>query len=521
MARVPALGDDPRRIAREIDQLERARLEREFFGPPDDGPQARAGGNGRAFHGYDEPPPYDGYHYGGPAFDNARGPGQQPPPAYYGAPRAGPAHHPPAARDRYDDRGDVHQGYGNAPLPGVRDLLGDIIGYEDPIWGGGRPQPVQQRHQQPAQHPAPRARRDDAIHDAGVGERVARELDRLNVQDPVVIHSIGIYFTRTVDGVAVKHVISVPEDKDPSTIRRDLCELMGLDPASAHLGFKTSRDKAKDPPRAFKTRDDVKSAIELVVQLKKAARSKAVDMEVINLKAPSSPPKKAGSGKKRSRAQSTVDDDEQSDGVGSNTKELKLLRAALLCSSKTCGSPGEANRTKFCRVGPDGVHEPVTPPEMAFWACRMATDPENVDVNNPPAVGVYDAKRSKKNTAKNTPKPLTMPNININISKDLLESPPAKRQRVKYEPESPPRKIKHDPDASPRKFKVKKEARDAPLCVKKEVPDASLRVKKEDPELLERAALRKVKAEDPEVIDLTFSDDVEIVEVGVKPENID
>ncbi|EJD46572.1 hypothetical protein AURDEDRAFT_164396 [Auricularia subglabra TFB-10046 SS5] len=484
---MPALGDDPRRLEQEYRRL----LEIEFFGPNE---PAQHHGQGHGFGGNNQqyeaafdfggvphagpfqPAGVHGHAFHGHAFDipGPRGPVENPQPQVFNGREVREVREVRQVREAHEPQG--------AQLPPFR--------LDGGAGGAGAAQPPAQGAAQP---PVQAPRR------APVGARIVDELDRTQANDPVVVHTIDISFPAVDDdGCIFKQVLSVPEDRDPLSIRRDVCRRMGLDPEAARLGFKTSRDKAKELPRGFNSREDIQSAIEHINQLKKSARSKPVEMEIIDLKAPSADghDKKTKKSSKKRRAQSTVDDD-SADDIDKHSPQLKLLRASLLCANKSCPTPGEANRNKYCRVLPDGTHEWVMPAEMAHWAWQMVLDPENVNPKCPPPVRVYDAKPKKTRA----PKANNMPNINIHISKDLLASPPTKRQRtVKDEDtDSPPRRVKKEDPGSP------------PRRVKKEDPGSPPhRVKKEGA----GSPPRRVKA--PEIIDLTLSDDIEIIEVPVK-----
>ncbi|EJD43102.1 hypothetical protein AURDEDRAFT_126026 [Auricularia subglabra TFB-10046 SS5] len=348
-------------------------------------------------------------------------------------------------------------------LPSIREALPDAFpATQNPAYAVLRPEmlaPVQDpierpqhipRHRNPVQRapplaPAPDGAPLEARIPGGMAavRRCARPngnavLDALDdIQpDPVydILAVVPIFDPTT--GLLVANTITLKSNLAADEFRARICNKMGLDPATANLGFKTTRDKQSDLPRTFNTEDQVKGAILSITRLIPSARTKEVKLLIDNLTRRAHEAK-AQDGKsnsrKRSAASSTADCIGTGPAIAASNRTLERLESHLVCNSSKCKTPGVAGKNKYCFVQPDGTHTFVGPELRFIWADLMDKEPAKYTVYNPPNSGPFDPKRTVPGRARPqpaaTPAPAPAPIIHVHLSSEALE-PARKRRRV-------------------------------------------------------------------------------------------
>ncbi|KZV97730.1 hypothetical protein EXIGLDRAFT_764092 [Exidia glandulosa HHB12029] len=345
---------------------------------------------------------------------------------------------PAAANGRYDQAQDYYRA--NALLPRYADGPGYPPPYDFQPQGPAAPYPnfpfvplyapAQLGNNQQAQpgplagfapnnytQQVPAANVGDAVNMANIGPPRPRPqpigdqiMDRIQAGQALVVYSIDMFFQVLHANGPRRERLTIKSDTDPEWVRKQVCEKMRLDPLTADLGFKTSRDKARDAPWAFNSKEQVLEAIACICQAKSRARTRENDLFIktwyvfrtlIVLTAALTPSQAQpnpgyptpGGSVKRGKAQSTA---LRVGGIATTTSKMLELEDKLRCQNKTCNTPGKAGVDKFCCIDRDGTHVWVCPEVRSFWASCMAADPENVTVNHPPATLKFDHVRSKK-----------------------------------------------------------------------------------------------------------------------------
>ncbi|KZV92085.1 hypothetical protein EXIGLDRAFT_769276 [Exidia glandulosa HHB12029] len=280
--------------------------------------------------------------------------------------------------------------------------------YQFQAWQPAPPAPVHERALPPARPPAPRAARAPRAGNAAAprtpaapaGARrapsaaaktqspidaILQGLDDAlepNIDIPIVFPLID-----NITGVETSDTLRLSSALPSSAFRDRICQAMGVNNGTS-LGFKTSRDKVSDKPRLFNTETHVRNAILSITGIKTTARSKPVELHVVNLAVLAAAAESSAKGGKKKSGP-------VAGSIAAVTETQRRLEAHLLCINRKCPTPGVGGKNKFCFVGKDGVHIYVDAALRFYWAQEMEQNPENVDMRNPPNCKAFDALKQK------------------------------------------------------------------------------------------------------------------------------
>ncbi|EJD44742.1 hypothetical protein AURDEDRAFT_166227 [Auricularia subglabra TFB-10046 SS5] len=250
---------------------------------------------------------------------------------------------------------------------------------------------------------------------------------------------------RSADGNPVTGLIELSSGLDAHDFHLRICACMGVNPAAAELGWKTSKSAKRGPVQEFNTSKEVKAVIaqvagalsrqrggeEIKMLIQNMAKDDPKDGQADAAAAAEAAPAADGSRKKRKqRGHHSAMEHARSLGmdISGYHKCLMELEAALKCEKH----PGD---NQWCYVPPNGKeHRKLDIFELIYWAHKMSADPDNVTVNKPPNTMFSDAPpRPYKPRKKCAAPPLQPLHITINSpsgSSAHVSEPPTKRRKL-------------------------------------------------------------------------------------------
>ncbi|KAJ7174308.1 hypothetical protein C8R46DRAFT_1214515 [Mycena filopes] len=212
----------------------------------------------------------------------------------------------------------------------------------------------------------------------------------------------------------------------------ELCETMGLETASAQIGYKWDKEKAAAPVRALATAADWDACLEHGIGLTARARTRQVTCIIHNLNPPEETPGLAKRSKKRKGGEPSSPNGSALNGrkTFEYTGEFRHLKSSLAC----------AKHKGHCYIQPDGNHKPVSLYELSLWAKEISVG--NAKPTRPPENIVFQEfflpQRKRARTARKTPTPpsnnVGAPTIHVTVNtgsgspstSHLRSSPPAR-----------------------------------------------------------------------------------------------
>ncbi|RPD55765.1 hypothetical protein L226DRAFT_576331 [Lentinus tigrinus ALCF2SS1-7] len=233
----------------------------------------------------------------------------------------------------------------------------------------------QHGHANQQQHCRPLLGSQPASQDAAPSQ--AAEVPRLDFSIPLNTTVIGARPSKTILRLSCDIPFADFWDR--------VCARMGVDPASAELGYKLSNAQAGDDPRVLASEDDFHHAVDDCQGAVCRARTRTVEVVIHNLKPPSQAPSSGATGKKRK--QDAIDADDVQDIV--KYKEgLRALSKHLMC----------ARHTRHCYISPiDGSHVKIDNDTLTFWAKKISLS--EATLTRPPNLLQFDHAAKRRRTA--------------------------------------------------------------------------------------------------------------------------
>ncbi|KAJ6607853.1 hypothetical protein B0H10DRAFT_1955897 [Mycena sp. CBHHK59/15] len=145
----------------------------------------------------------------------------------------------------------------------------------------------------------------------------------------------------------------------------EICNVMGLDPSTASLGYKWDNEKANTVIHELSNATNWRDCIESGIGQTQQARTRKVVCMIKNLKLleETVPSASAVAGTKKRKSASTSAADERK--TFDFTKEHRALKAHLSCAT---------HKGQFCYISPvDGHHELVKPYLLLLWAKEIVS----------------------------------------------------------------------------------------------------------------------------------------------------
>ncbi|KAK1216025.1 hypothetical protein PQX77_021343 [Marasmius sp. AFHP31] len=184
-----------------------------------------------------------------------------------------------------------------------------------------------------------------------------------------------------------------------------ICEIMGVDPEVAQLGFKLSGDPARQPPTAYETEDDHRTPVSSVTDKNARARKKYYLLEIFNLRQPAhcNAARRSLAGKKRKG--------DELDGVDTKLNFAPCLRT--LREDTRC----EKHPTRFCWVDPrTGKHWEVDIYGQTIWAKDIFLG--KATYNRPPNSSHFDGfrKRTRRARSRSRSREWQAPAVHVHLN---------------------------------------------------------------------------------------------------------
>ncbi|KAJ7108408.1 hypothetical protein C8R43DRAFT_1162226 [Mycena crocata] len=153
----------------------------------------------------------------------------------------------------------------------------------------------------------------------------------------------------------------------------EICGIMGLDPATASLGYKWDKESSTTPIHGLSNAADWKACLESGIKQTERARTRQVACRIKNLNLPE---EAAPAGTTTRKRKSTAASSELPDGKKTfeYTKEFRELKAHLSCAK---------HKDQLCYVSPlDGHHQHVGTHEASLWAKEISVN--HATIKRPP-----------------------------------------------------------------------------------------------------------------------------------------
>ncbi|KAJ7928685.1 hypothetical protein B0H13DRAFT_1860258 [Mycena leptocephala] len=152
----------------------------------------------------------------------------------------------------------------------------------------------------------------------------------------------------------------------------EICNVMGVDPASARIGYKWDKEGQNVPTRQLANTHDWEDCLATGIGMTQRARVRQVACTIKNLNLPIETASAANStGTKRKSAAS---DKSSGKRTFDFTKEYRELKAHLHCTK---------HKDQYCYVSPvDGHHHRVEPDNVSLWAKEISVG--HATVKQPP-----------------------------------------------------------------------------------------------------------------------------------------
>ncbi|KAF8203435.1 hypothetical protein K438DRAFT_2100978 [Mycena galopus ATCC 62051] len=144
----------------------------------------------------------------------------------------------------------------------------------------------------------------------------------------------------------------------------EICETMGLNTASAQIGYKWDNDKAAAPVRALATAGDWNDCPERGIGQTERARTRKVTCLIHNLNPPEETSALAKTNKKRKETEPSSPKGKK---VFEYTSEYRALKKHLMC----------AKHKRHCWIRSDIDHRGVEPHQLTLWAKEIAVGNAN------------------------------------------------------------------------------------------------------------------------------------------------
>ncbi|KAF8799498.1 hypothetical protein BYT27DRAFT_7176287 [Phlegmacium glaucopus] len=195
-----------------------------------------------------------------------------------------------------------------------------------------------------------------------------------------------------------------------------ICANMGIDPATAEIGWKSSDDLKRAPARQLDNEGDLKSAFRDLLKMQRSTRrTKEVVMFISHVN-----PKPVEVPKKKTDGNRTTD--------FAYCEELKLVQEKLRCAD-------HAGANRWCYVSPENPNEHIKLglEEVTLWARKLKDDP---DVDRqcviPPNCLSLDRLRERRRCSGGKKTTSTQPSqpIHVNITNNPLVGSSSTNQRT-------------------------------------------------------------------------------------------